>query len=609
MRRSLRYVLLGVPLAAVVLAGGALTLLPGLAKSRLAERAQTRHGLTMSVDGGTGLSFSDGLAVTLDNVSFTRTSAQGVPSLVVGEIRVPTPLRLLVGGSIRRIELVDPVFSFVASDSTAPAEITDAAAEAAPAPKEKPVKPLAISIDNGSIKASDPQHNLAIAVTDITGELTQAGTGTLEGDLRGLFNGVATQLALTVDDTRRLAQPGSPSDITLTSKAGQVVMSGRLRLAGDMQFDGSVSAEATDAQSFLSWLGVPLEGLADGLTLGLDAGVSISQAKAQFRNLAFALGNMQAKGELSLQAASPRPALDATLAFNTVNFNIYSGSDDPGTTSPPDLTTDWREKRLPFADLKAADVSLSVTSESLMAGAVTAGPSSLKATLKDGVLQAHVESSALFSGKGSLDLTLQQGQDTGLAVALDVAGAEAKDFLGKAFGIHFLSGPVNLQTDLKATGNNPAQLISTLAGTASLALTGGSIDGIDLASLAGLISKEEAQGWGLSDGAVTPLTSATASAAFSDGIATLSQGQIEAAGLAASVSGDVDLLRRALNLTVKPERGLPLPVAARVKGPWDNPKMSAKVDVEGVLDAVGADDISAQDVKSAKKALKKLLGD
>ena len=318
---------------------------------------------------------------------------------------------------------------------------------------------------------------------------------------------------------------------------------------------------------------------------------------------------MQAKGELSLQAAAPRPALDATLAFNTVNFNIYSGSDDPGTTSPPDLTTDWREKRLPFADLKAADASLSVTSESLMAGAVTAGPSSLKATLKDGVLQAHVESSALFSGKGSLDLTLQQGQDTGLAVALDVAGAEAKDFLGKAFGIHFLSGPVNLQTDLKATGNNPAQLISTLAGTASLALTGGSIDGIDLASLAGLVSKEEAQGWGLSDGAVTPLTSATASAAFSDGIATLSQGQIEAAGLAASVSGDVDLLRRALNLTVKPERGLPLPVAARVKGPWDNPKMSAKVDVEGVLDAVGADGISAQDVKSAKKALKKLLGD
>jgi len=609
MRRSLRYVLLGVPLAAVVLAGGALTLLPGLAKSRLAERAQTRHGLTMSVDGGTGLSFSDGLAVTLDNVTFTRTSAQGVPSLVVGEIRVPSPLRLLVGGSVRRIELIDPVFTFVASDSEAPADITDAAAEAAPGPKEKPVKPLAISIDNGSIKASDPQHNLAIAVTDITGELTQAGTGTLEGDLRGLFNGVATQLALTVDDTRRLGQPGSPSDITLNSKAGQVVMSGRLRLAGDMQFDGSVSAEATDAQSFLSWLGVPLEGLADGLTLGLDAGVSISQAKAQFRNLAFALGNMQAKGELSLQAAAPRPALDATLAFNTVNFNIYSGSDDPGTTTPPDLTTDWREKRLPFADLKAADASLSVTSDSLMAGAVTAGPSSLKATLKDGVLQAHVESSALFSGKGSLDLTLQQGQDTGLAVALDVAGAEAKEFLGKAFGIHFLSGPVNLQTDLKATGNNPAQLISTLAGTASLALTGGSIDGVDLASLAGLVSKEEAQGWGLADGAVTPLTSATASAAFSDGIATLSQGQIEAAGLAASVSGDVDLLRRALNLTVKPERGLPLPVAARVKGPWDNPKMSAKVDVEGVLDAVGADGISAQDVKSAKKALKKLLGD
>ncbi len=194
-----------------------------------------------------------------------------------------------------------------------------------------------------------------------------------------------------------------------------------------------------------------------------------------------------------------------------------------------------------------------------------------------------------------------------------MAGAEAKDFLGKAFGIHFLSGPVDLKTDLKAVGSSPAQLISTLAGTASLSLTGGALDGVDLATLAGLVSKEDAQGWGLADGVSTPLSAAKAQANFKDGIATLSDSSIDAAGLAATVSGDIDLLRRAVNLTVKPERGLPIPVAARVKGPWEKPKISAKVDVECVLDSVGAGNLSEEDVnnaaKSAKKALKKLLGD
>lgn len=592
----------------MVLAGSTVFLLPQMAKTRLAEKAEARHGLTMSVDGATRVSFSDGLAVTLDNVSFARSNAQGVPSLVVGQVRVPSPFSLLMGGGPRRIELIDPVFTFTAADTKNLPETPEAGNEA----REKPAKPLDISIENGSVKASDPKHNLAIAITDISGDVRQAETGALEGDLRGLFNGVASQLALSIDDTRRLQQRGSPSDITLTSKAGQIVMSGRLRLTGDMQFDGSVSAEAPDAQNFLAWMGVPLEGLADSLTLGIDAGLSIAQSKAQFSNLAFALGNMQAKGGITVQAGAPRPTLDAALSFNTINLNVYSSSDDPGTTAAPDLTTDWREKRLPFADLKAADVTLALTSDNLMAGAVTAGPSSLKATLKDGALQARVESASLFAGKGAADLSFRQGETTDMSLALDVQGVEARDFLGKAFGISFLSGPVDLRTDLKAFGGSPAQLVSTLAGTASLSLSGGAIDGIDLATLAGLVSKEDAQGWGLSQGTVTPVTSATATATFRDGIATLSDTKIESAGLAAGVTGDVDLLRRAVNLTVTPERGLPLPVAAKVKGPWENPRISAKLDVDGVLDTLGvdgSDDDVKKAAKSAKKALKKLLGD
>ena len=612
MRRSLKYLLIGVPVVAAVLAGGVAILLPQLAASRLAERAEIRHGLSMSVEGGSGFTFSDGLTITLDTVTFTRSDAQGVPLAAIGHIRIDNPLQQVLGGRLRHITLIDPVFTFTAADTkNLPGDETAAGA----APKVT-ARPLDITIENGAIKAADAEHNLALAVTDVSGTLTQSEEGALEAELRGLFNGVATGLTLSVDDTRRLQQRGSPSDVTLASKAGQIVMSGRLRLTGALQFDGSVSAESDDAQSFLSWMGVPLAGLSEGVPLALDAGLSLAHAKARFRNLAFALGDMQAKGEISVQAASPRPAISADLAFNSLNLNIYGSKDTASPAAPPDLTRDWREAALPFHDLKTVDAELALTTDSFTAGAVTAGPSNLKASLKDGALQAHVETLALEQGKGVLDLSLKQDASTHMTLALDVAGVEAKGFLGKAFGITFLSGPTDLKTNLTATGSSPAQMISSLKGTASVLLKNGAIDGIDLARLAGLVSNDDLEGWGISKGSATAFSAAQATASFADGIGTLADSEIAAAGLSAKIDGNVDLLRRAVDLTVKPGKGLPLPVAARIRGPWESPKLSAKLNVEGVLRGSDgealedvANDVAKGAAKSAKKALKKLLGD
>ncbi len=611
MRRALTYVLIGVPALVAVLAGGLAILLPQIAASRLAERAESRFGLTMSVDGGTGFSLSDSLAITLDSVTFVRNGNQGVPLVSAGRIRIDNALQQALGGGLRRITLVDPVFTFTAADTkNLPGEDGgDGAAKST-------ARPLEIAIENGAVKAADPQHNLALAITDISGEIKQDEQGALAAELRGLFNGVASTLNLSVEDTRRLLQRGSPSDVALASKAGQVAMSGRLRLTGALQFDGSVSAEAGDTQSFLSWLGIPLTGLSEDVPLALDAGLSLAHAHARLRNLAFALGDMQAKGEISIQAASPRPTVTADLAFNSLNLNIY-GKKGPSTAPvPPDLTADWRETALPFHDLKAADAEITLTTDSFVAGAVSAGPSNLKASLKDGALQAHVETLALEQGKGVLDLTLKQGASTHMTLALDVAGVEAKSFLGKAFGISFLSGPTDLTTSLTAAGSSPAQLISSLKGTASVTLRNGSLDGVDLARLAGLVSDDDLEGWGVANGSATAFSTARATADFVDGIGTLADSEIAAARLSAKLEGNVDLLRRAVDLTVKPGKGLPLPVAARIRGPWERPKLSAKLNVEGVLRGSDgealedvANDVAKGAAKSAKKALKNILGD
>lgn len=587
-------------------------LLPQVVASRLTEKAQERYGLTLAVEGGANLSFTDGLAVELHGVTLTDSTAQGVPLATIPTLVVSSPLSHIRGGEdMRRVKLVDPVFAF-SSEPVAKATSPEVA-EAAPKPKLS-VKPLDLDIVNGSLKASDDAHGLVIAVSDISGQITQAEDGTLQAGLRGMLNAVPTELTLAVDDTRRLRENGSPADISLTSKAGQIILSGRLGLAGDLSFDGSASAESGDARNFLAWLGMPLKGLATASVLGIDAGLSISKSKASFKNLAFALADMQAKGVVEIQASGTRPTINAELAFNVLDLNIYhrTAKDAVAKPAPPDLSTEWSEKPLPFDDLKAVDGALKITTDVFKAGAVETGASSLTATLGDGALQARIETTALFGGTGALDVTLSHGAPTQMKLALAVTGVAAKQFLGAAFGVSFLSGPADMTLDLSAKGDSPAQLISTLAGTANVKLQNGSIDGIDLAARAGLLKTDDAEGWGVSSGDVTSVTSASATARFADGIAALDSTRVEAAGLSAEITGNVDLLRRAVDLKATPGSGLPLPVAATVKGPWDKPKLSAKIDVENVLrDGDVPEDVeklAKGAAKKAKKKLKKLFG-
>ncbi len=615
MRHPLKFIVIGLPLLAFIVLAASAILLPQVVASRLAERADARHGMKLTVDGGSGFSISNGLVVVLNDVTLSQGSAQGVPMARIGRIEVTSPLSQVFSPTgLRAVRLVDPVFTFVAGDNgTSPTDGNAAVTKISS-------KSFAIEIENGTVKAVDPAHDLVIAATDISGMIARGEDGALEAKLRGLFNGAASELTLTVDDVLRLREKGSPADLALASAHGQIVMSGRLGLAGQVSFDGHTSAETKDARGFLAWLGMPLRGLAENTLLGVDAGLSISQSRASLTNLAFALGDMQAKGLVEVQAGTPRPRVKADLAFNLLTLNVY-GTAQPGNpvVAAPDLRKDWREIPLPFDDLKAIDGEISITTDRFVAGAVDTGAAVLKATLDNGKLAARLDAAALFGGKGSLEFALNRGTTTAMNLSLDVTGVEAREFLGKGFGLTFLSGPVDLKADLTAKGESPAQLASTLAGTANVALQESRIDGLDLAALAGVISAADAQGWGLSPGSATALARATASANFTDGIATLKDTKLEAKNLTADVSGEIDLLRRAVDLKVSPGAGLRLPVAAKVKGPWDNPKLSAKIDIDNVLsDGVGngagnvaqdgLDDVAKGAAKKAKKALKKLFG-
>jgi AsmA protein len=73
----------------------------------------------------------------------------------------------------------------------------------------------------------------------------------------------------------------------------------------------------------------------------------------------------------------------------------------------------------------------------------------------------------------------------------------------------------------------------------------------------------------------TPVDSLSATASLADGLATLGVSELATPGLRMSLSGTVDLLRRALDLKAEllPPETAPLPVPVIVQGNWAAPRI------------------------------------
>jgi AsmA protein len=128
--------------------------------------------------------------------------------------------------------------------------------------------------------------------------------------------------------------------------------------------------------------------------------------------------------------------------------------------------------------------------------------------------------------------------------------------------------------DVSAQGQTQEELVSTLKGTASLSLPQGQIAGTDLPGLFATVREKIVEGWSAASGN-TPLTAVDAKVTLEDGLATLSSGTAALATYPLSLSGTVDLLRRALDLRLgfpQPEAA-PLPVPVIIQGNWSAPRI------------------------------------
>jgi len=174
-----------------------------------------------------------------------------------------------------------------------------------------------------------------------------------------------------------------------------------------------------------------------------------------------------------------------------------------------------------------------------------------------------------------------------------------------AFGFSDLKGKLSPSLSVNARGNTQEELIATLRGQASFRIVDGAIEGVDLPVAFTRVSNSILEGWGRDDGHSTSFDALSATFNIADGIAATSNLILTSPSLSFTAKGEIDLLRKALDLKVAPQ--IPLaastaeapqfvnfPVAILAKGPWTRPKIYP--DMPGIL----------EDPAAAYAALKKL---
>ncbi|CAN5226096.1 hypothetical protein BH10PSE7_BH10PSE7_05310 [soil metagenome] len=460
--------------------------------------------------------------------------------------------------------------------------------------------PLGWRLENGTLNYHDRISGQAFTLSDINAAAVPGdasdGFGT-QG--RFVWNGRPVDFTLFVRAPKRIAEDGSPVDVTFTAPGVRFEFSGQARSGKNGGLSGQASAAADDLGHAARWLGLAFP---DGP--GLDhftiAGAfAASAGRAAFQSARFTIGASKGQGSLAYARPGGRPRIDVTAGADKLDFNAFLGKS--ARTSP--LTVPWPEMDMNVAALRDFDATLALAVNAITYENIATGPARLQAKLEDGILAMDFSKVSFYGGEAGLHLKLDGSGDTAaLQVGFDGTNIDGEAALQSWLGFGGLAGTLSTSFTVASMGNTEADLVSNLKGSASARFVDGHVAGHDFGAGIRDVTTAILSGWSAIRGNDTIFDGLSAAFAIEDGIADVQSLTLNGPLLQLSAKGNIDLLRQSIDLKAEPHvateansgQFVSLPVAVAAKGPWIAPRFYP--DMPGIL----------ENPKSSFEALKKL---
>jgi len=367
-----------------------------------------------------------------------------------------------------------------------------------------------------------------------------------------------------------LRAAGRPDGAGLSVSAVAEALDSRVEAAGRLapdlaRFEGRLALRHPGAPRLIAAFGLPATEawLGEG-SLALVADVAIDGPRVSLRAAELGIGAMRgrASGEVVLDGTGRR----AALSVETESLRL-PGLDLRATDPVPlDLFAGWtaavvvraREVRLGGERiLEAAEGVLEVAE-----GAVSV--SRLSAASGDGAVFLRGRYNPL---EGRLELEAQADR-----LPLD----------GPLFGlpIDLAAGRLTCSVRLVAAGRSPFALLGAMEGEAGLALTGGTLVGVDLVRIAQALGGTVPPARALDEiraalaGGATPVLRAEATLRAVAGTVLVDRAEVASEAGTLRLAGEIDVRNRALDLSaaIVPASTAPAPtLGLRLTGPWGRP--------------------------------------
>lgn len=546
-------------LLAVITVGWVL-LSPGWAISAIGSAAESALGRSFSAKGGATLGFSP-LSIRIEQASLSGLEPED-SFITAKSLTIPVSLGQLFSRApdLAGMTLTEAEIALVIDEEGRVSwDLPDTAAG----------RPMNITLEQSTIRYFDARNKQSLLLSNVDGLLVIDAQGGVSFSGSSVINSRVLRLDATLKSLARVNRDGSPFDVAVSGDIATANFSGMVSTANLLSLAGPVNITSPSPASALQWLGIALpEGAKLPGPLSVDGALDSAGRAFAIHKAAVSIGALQAGGEVAVDLRGERPKLQGSLTVETVWL-------DPLVPASGAQGGEWGRSPLPFRMLKDFDAELALQAQAVHYGAFSAGASKLQVLLKDGRLETT--GALQLANGGTVNVTADADASVlppSASLMLKAENIDAGPLIAAATGLTVFSGTGSLSAEFTAQGQTQEEMVGTLKGVAAFSLGQGRIGGTDLAGLTAAVREKILDGWGEAPGG-TPFTAFTGSANIADGIATFRTLTLDTAQASFTVSGMVDLLRRAADLKATAAAGdvplLPVPIV--VTGKWGAPRI------------------------------------
>lgn len=531
---------------------GLLSLVPALhdeqlIRDRLTARLAVWTGGNVEISGATRLSYFPVLALHANAVRINATNRiPGIREIQTKAMRAEVGLWSLLFApepTIQHLTLSGPLIEL---DTRAPAQGRTASAGSEPALVSalRSAPTSRITIANGVLNVAGARS--AEKITELSADLTIDGSGAASGEGAFRWRGQRLSVSLTSDSPTVLASTAkSPVRVDLNGELVQARIEGEAAIADGMQVHGNLELSISDLRRFTKWMGLLVP---DGPGLGAFKASGTFNWLGQrisFGDGTFALDGNKALGAMALKFDGPRPAIEGTLALDTLDLAPYlKGPKAGGTRVAKDKEA---PVRLDFPILHHLDVDLRVSTTQVRAAALSLAQSAFSVSLKAGKLSADFSVFDLCGGRGNGRLELNAALPMPrFNVSAAMTGASAQVCIKSFAQASPLEGKVDLTMQLTSEGRSSRELLKRLGGQFTLSMNAGQAN-VDIAKVLAMARKRDLRGWASVTGSPTRFDSLAVRFDLEKGNARSDSFKVQTGKATITGEGTIDLASRRLD--------------------------------------------------------------